>query len=40
MGGTVGVGILLFNRIDISLGLTSGTLIVKSHRFGGINVGL
>jgi len=38
-GATVGVGVLLFNRIDISLGL-GRTLIVKSHRFGGINVGL
>ncbi len=39
-GATAGIGILLFNRIDISFGLTTGTLIVKSHRFGGINVGL
>ncbi len=38
--GALGVGILLFNRIDISLGISTGTLIVKSHRFGGINVGL
>jgi outer membrane protein assembly factor BamA len=39
-GATAGIGILLFNRVDISLGLGTGTLIVKSHRFGGINVGL
>ena len=39
-GATAGIGILLFNRIDISLGVGTGTLIVKSHRFGGINVGL
>lgn len=39
-GATVGIGVLLFNRVDISLGLGTGTLIVKSHRFGGINVGL
>lgn len=39
-GATVGVGLLLFNRIDISFGIGTGTLIVKSHRFGGINVGL
>ena len=39
-GATVGIGVLLFNRIDISLGLGTGTLIIKSHRFGGINVGL
>ena len=38
--GTVGVGLLLFNRIDISFGIGTGTLIVKSHRFGGIGVGL
>ena len=38
--GTFGVGILLFNRIDISFGIGTETLIVKSHRFGGINVGL
>ena len=38
--GTFGIGLLLFNRVDISLGLGTGTLIVKSHRFGGINVGL
>ena len=37
---TAGIGVLLFNRIDISLGVRTGTLIVKSHRFGGINVGL
>lgn len=37
---TAGIGILLFNRIDISLGISTGTLIVKSHRFGGINVDL
>ena len=37
---TFGVGILLFNRIDISFGIGTGTLIIKSHRFGGINVGL
>ncbi|MDP6777216.1 MAG: BamA/TamA family outer membrane protein, partial [Candidatus Latescibacteria bacterium] len=37
---TAGVGILLFNRVDISLGISTGTLIVKSHRFGGINVDL
>ncbi len=37
---TVGVGILLFNRVDVSLGISTGTLIVKSHRFGGINVDL
>jgi outer membrane protein insertion porin family len=39
-GATAGIGVLLFNRIDISLGLGTGTLIIKSHRFGGINVGL
>jgi outer membrane protein assembly factor BamA len=39
-GATVGIGVLLFNRIDISLGVGTGTLIIKSHRFGGINVGL
>lgn len=39
-GATVGIGVLLFNRVDISLGLGTRTLIVKSHRFGGINVGL
>ena len=38
--GTLGIGVLLLNRVDISLGLGTGTLIVKSHRFGGINVGL
>ena len=35
-----GVGVLLFNRVDISFGISTGTFIVKSHRFGGINVGL
>ena len=38
--GTYGIGALLFNRIDISYGLKRGTLIVKFHRFGGINMGL
>jgi outer membrane protein assembly factor BamA len=38
--GTFGIGILLFNRVDLSFGIGSGTLIIKSHRFGGINVGL
>ena len=38
--GSVGVGVVLFKRVDISLGISTGTLIVKSHRFGGINVGL
>ena len=38
--GTIGIGILLFNRVDLSFGIGTGTLIVKSHRFGGINVGL
>ena len=37
---TFGIGILLFNRVDLSFGIGTGTLIVKSHRFGGINVGL
>lgn len=37
---SVGVGFLLFNRIDISFGISTGTLIVKSHRFGGINIDL
>jgi len=36
----VGIGFLLFNRIDISFGISTGTLIVKSHRFGGINIDL
>ena len=35
-----GVGFLLFNRVDISFGISTGTLIVKSHRFGGIKLGL
>ena len=35
-----GVGLLLFNRVDISFGMSTGTLIVKSHRFGGIKLGL
>ena len=35
-----GVGLLLFNRVDISFGISTGTLIVKSHRFGGIKLGL
>jgi outer membrane protein insertion porin family len=39
-GATAGVGVILFKRIDISLGLSTGTLVVKSHRFGGINFGL
>jgi len=39
-GGTVGIGILLLNRVDISFGFGTGVLIIKSHRFGGINVGL
>ena len=39
-GGTLGIGVILFNRVDISLGMGTGTLIIKSHRFGGINVGL
>ena len=39
-GATFGIGVLLFERIDISFGMGTGTLIVKSHRFGGINVGL
>ena len=38
--GTYGIGALLFNRVDISYGLKRGTLIVKFHRFGGINLGL
>lgn len=38
--GSVGVGVVLFKRVDISFGISTGTLIVKSHRFGGINVGL
>jgi outer membrane protein assembly factor BamA len=38
--GTIGIGILLFHRVDLSFGIGTGTLIVKSHRFGGINVGL
>lgn len=37
---SVGIGFLLFNRIDISFGISTGTLIVKSHRFGGINIDL
>ena len=36
----VGLGLLLFNRIDISYGISTGTLIVKSHHFGGIKIGL
>ena len=36
----VGIGFLLFNRIDISFGISTGTVIVKSHRFGGINIDL
>jgi outer membrane protein insertion porin family len=39
-GGSFGLGVLLFNRVDISFGLNTETFIVKSHRFGGINVGL
>ena len=39
-GTAIGVGLLLFNRIDISFGINTGTLIVKSHRFGGIKFGL
>ncbi len=39
-GFAFGVGLLLFNRIDISFGINTGTLIVKSHRFGGIKIGL
>lgn len=39
-GAAFGVGLLLFNRIDISFGINTGTLIVKSHRFGGIALGL
>ena len=35
-----GIGFLLFNRVDISFGISTGTLIVKSHRFGGIKLGL
>ena len=35
-----GLGFLLFNRVDISFGISTGTLIVKSHRFGGIRLGL
>ena len=38
--GSIGAGVVLFKRIDISFGFSTGTLIVKSHRFGGINVGL
>lgn len=39
-GTAFGVGLLLFNRIDISFGINTGTLIVKSHRFikGGIGL--
>ena len=37
---SLGIGFLLFNRIDISFGISTGTLIVKSHRFGGIKLGL
>ncbi|MBT3605917.1 MAG: BamA/TamA family outer membrane protein [Candidatus Latescibacteria bacterium] len=37
---SVGIGFLLFNRIDISFGISTGTVIVKSHRFGGINIDL
>jgi len=36
----IGMGLLLFNRIDISYGISTGTLIVKSHHFGGIKIGL
>ncbi len=39
-GGSIGLGVVLFKRVDISLGIITSTLIVKSHRFGGINVGL
>lgn len=39
-GMAVGIGLLLFNRVDISFGISTGTLIVKSHRFGGIQIGL
>jgi outer membrane protein insertion porin family len=39
-GATAGIGVLLFNRVDISLGLGTGTLVIKSHRFGGLHVGL
>jgi outer membrane protein assembly factor BamA len=35
-----GIGFLLFNRIDISYGISTGTVIVKSHKFGGINIDL
>lgn len=35
-----GVGMLLFNRVDISYGISTGTLIVKSHRFAGVKIGL
>ncbi|MDA0711565.1 MAG: BamA/TamA family outer membrane protein [bacterium] len=37
---SVGMGFLMFNRIDISFGISTGTVIVKSHRFGGINIDL
>jgi outer membrane protein assembly factor BamA len=37
---SIGIGFLLFNRIDVSFGITTGTVIVKSHRFGGINIDL
>ena len=39
-GTAFGVGLLLFNRVDISFGINTGTLIVKSHRFikGGIGL--
>ncbi|MCZ6635201.1 MAG: BamA/TamA family outer membrane protein [bacterium] len=37
---TFGVGIVLFNRIDISFGIGTGTLILKKHRFGGLNIDL
>ncbi|MFT5366113.1 MAG: outer membrane protein assembly factor BamA [Candidatus Latescibacterota bacterium] len=37
---SVGIGFLLFNRVDISFGITTGTVIVKSHKFGGINIDL
>ncbi len=37
---TFGIGFLLFNRIDFSFGIGTETLTVRSHKFGGINVGL
>ena len=37
---SIGIGFLLFNRIDVSFGITTGTVIVKSYRFGGINIDL